>query len=149
MWHNLDLVISVCLCTCSDLMHINDILHVLVYSLCRSPPGLSTLWPCSTCLSASLDSVKKMKWWVLHVHPSDSKTAHSITVRLLALINCAFLQVTLVNLVHHMGGTIRKDFDSTKVTHLIARSTHGEKYRVGIHRIHMYTSSLLATDFCV
>lgn len=35
----------------------------------------------------------------------------------------------LVNLVHHMGGTIRKDF-STKVTHLIAYSTHGEKYRV-------------------
>lgn len=28
-----------------------------------------------------------------------------------------------------MGGTIRKDF-STKVTHLIAHSTHGEKYRV-------------------
>uniref|UniRef100_A0A8C5FPG0 Epithelial cell transforming 2 n=1 Tax=Gadus morhua TaxID=8049 RepID=A0A8C5FPG0_GADMO len=36
---------------------------------------------------------------------------------------------TLVNLVHHMGGTIRKDF-STKVTHLIAYSTHGEKYKV-------------------
>ncbi len=44
-----------------------------------------------------------------------------------------------------MGGTIRKDFDSTKVTHLIACSTHGEKYRVCIQRIHMYTSSLLAT----
>jgi hypothetical protein len=28
-----------------------------------------------------------------------------------------------------MGGTIRKDF-STKVTHLIAYSTHGEKYKV-------------------
>uniref|UniRef100_A0A8C6M5A4 Epithelial cell transforming 2 n=1 Tax=Nothobranchius furzeri TaxID=105023 RepID=A0A8C6M5A4_NOTFU len=36
---------------------------------------------------------------------------------------------TLVNLVHHMGGTIRKDF-SSKVTHLIANSTNGEKYRV-------------------
>lgn len=34
-----------------------------------------------------------------------------------------------MNLVHHMGGTIRKDF-STKVTHLVAHSTHGEKYRV-------------------
>ena len=42
----------------------------------------------------------------------------------------ASLQKTLVNLVHHMGGTIRKDF-STKVTHLIAYSTHGEKYKVG------------------
>lgn len=35
-----------------------------------------------------------------------------------------------MNLVHHMGGTIRKDF-STKVSILIAYSTHGEKYRVG------------------
>ncbi|KAM6921204.1 protein ECT2 [Xenentodon cancila] len=38
---------------------------------------------------------------------------------------------SLVNLVHHMGGTIRKDF-STKVTHLIAYSTHGEKYRLAV-----------------
>ncbi|XP_071343439.1 protein ECT2 isoform X2 [Trachinotus anak] len=37
----------------------------------------------------------------------------------------------LVNLVHHMGGTIRKDF-STKVTHLIAYSTNGEKYRLAV-----------------
>ncbi|XP_051929319.1 protein ECT2 isoform X1 [Hippocampus zosterae] len=37
----------------------------------------------------------------------------------------------LVNLVHHMGGIIRKDF-STKVTHLIAHSTHGEKYRLAV-----------------
>ncbi|KAM9762345.1 protein ECT2 isoform 2-T2 [Menidia menidia] len=37
----------------------------------------------------------------------------------------------LVNLVHHMGGAIRKDF-STKVTHLIAYSTHGEKYRLAV-----------------
>ncbi|XP_024114819.1 protein ECT2 isoform X7 [Oryzias melastigma] len=37
----------------------------------------------------------------------------------------------LVNLVHHMGGTIRKDF-STKVTHLVANSTHGEKYRLAV-----------------
>ncbi|KAM9848588.1 protein ECT2 [Aulostomus maculatus] len=37
----------------------------------------------------------------------------------------------LVNLVHHMGGIIRKHF-STKVTHLIASSTHGEKYRLAV-----------------
>ncbi|XP_069007172.1 protein ECT2 [Embiotoca jacksoni] len=37
----------------------------------------------------------------------------------------------LVNLVHHMGGIIRKDF-STKVTHLIAYSTRGEKYRLAV-----------------
>uniref|UniRef100_A0A8C9TWU8 Epithelial cell transforming 2 n=1 Tax=Scleropages formosus TaxID=113540 RepID=A0A8C9TWU8_SCLFO len=39
--------------------------------------------------------------------------------------------VNLVNLVHHMGGTIRKDF-SAKVTHLVAHSTHGEKYRLAV-----------------
>ncbi|XP_061540617.1 protein ECT2 isoform X2 [Phycodurus eques] len=37
----------------------------------------------------------------------------------------------LVSLVHHMGGIIRKDF-STKVTHLIAHSTHGEKYKLAV-----------------
>ncbi|XP_064186040.1 protein ECT2 isoform X1 [Anguilla rostrata] len=39
--------------------------------------------------------------------------------------------VNLVSLVHHMGGAIRKDF-SAKVTHLIAHSTHGEKYRLAV-----------------
>ncbi|KAM4695432.1 protein ECT2 isoform 1-T2 [Discoglossus pictus] len=39
--------------------------------------------------------------------------------------------VKLVNLVHHMGGTIRKDF-SSKVTHLVANSTHGDKFRVAV-----------------
>ncbi|XP_056133516.1 protein ECT2 [Lampris incognitus] len=37
----------------------------------------------------------------------------------------------LVSLVHHMGGTIRKDF-STKVTHVVACSTHGEKYKLAV-----------------
>lgn len=50
-----------------------------------------------------------------------------------ALLDTLSAQVDLVSLVHHMGGTIRKDF-SSKVTHLIAHSTHGEKYRVsGCH----------------
>ncbi|KAL2089723.1 hypothetical protein ACEWY4_014411 [Coilia grayii] len=39
--------------------------------------------------------------------------------------------VHLVNLVHHMGGAIRKDF-SAKVTHLVAHSTHGEKFRLAV-----------------
>ncbi|MEE6501410.1 hypothetical protein FKM82_004161 [Ascaphus truei] len=39
--------------------------------------------------------------------------------------------VKLVNLVHHMGGTIKRDF-SSKVTHLIANSTHGDKFRVAV-----------------
>lgn len=34
-----------------------------------------------------------------------------------------------MTLVHHMGGVIRKDFNS-KVTHLVANSTQGEKFRV-------------------
>ncbi|XP_033618413.1 protein ECT2 isoform X2 [Fukomys damarensis] len=39
--------------------------------------------------------------------------------------------VTLVTLVHHMGGVIRKDFNS-KVTHLVANCTQGEKFRVAV-----------------
>lgn len=45
------------------------------------------------------------------------------------LIFFFILQVKLVTLVHHMGGIIRKDFNS-KVTHLVANSTHGDKFRV-------------------
>ncbi|XP_058517073.1 protein ECT2 isoform X4 [Ochotona princeps] len=39
--------------------------------------------------------------------------------------------VRLVTLVHHMGGVIRKDFNS-KVTHLVANNTQGEKFRVAV-----------------
>ncbi|XP_056214690.1 protein ECT2 isoform X2 [Falco biarmicus] len=39
--------------------------------------------------------------------------------------------VKLVTLVHHMGGIIRRDF-SSKVTHLVAHSTHGEKFRAAV-----------------
>lgn len=39
--------------------------------------------------------------------------------------------VKLVTLVHHMGGIIRKDFNS-KVTHLVANSTHGDKFRIAV-----------------
>uniref|UniRef100_A0A8C5JWB0 Ect2 oncogene n=1 Tax=Jaculus jaculus TaxID=51337 RepID=A0A8C5JWB0_JACJA len=39
--------------------------------------------------------------------------------------------VKLVTLVHHMGGVIRKDFNS-KVTHLVANCTQGEKFRVAV-----------------
>ncbi|KAM5274972.1 protein ECT2 isoform 2-T5 [Hipposideros larvatus] len=39
--------------------------------------------------------------------------------------------VRLVTLVHHMGGVIRKDFNS-KVTHLVANCTQGEKFRVAV-----------------
>ncbi|XP_074047035.1 protein ECT2 [Macrotis lagotis] len=39
--------------------------------------------------------------------------------------------VKLVTLAHYMGGTIRKDFNS-KVTHLVANCTQGEKFRVAV-----------------
>uniref|UniRef100_A0A8D1M645 Protein ECT2 n=1 Tax=Sus scrofa TaxID=9823 RepID=A0A8D1M645_PIG len=39
--------------------------------------------------------------------------------------------VRLVTLVHHMGGVIRKDFNS-KVTHLVANCTQGEKFRIAV-----------------
>lgn len=38
-------------------------------------------------------------------------------------------QSRMAELVHHMGGSIRKDF-SSRVTHLVANCTGGEKYRV-------------------
>ncbi|XP_020836134.1 protein ECT2 isoform X1 [Phascolarctos cinereus] len=39
--------------------------------------------------------------------------------------------VRLVTLAHYMGGTIRKDFNS-KVTHLVANCTQGEKFRAAV-----------------
>nr|XP_060623499.1 protein ECT2 isoform X7 [Anolis sagrei ordinatus] len=39
--------------------------------------------------------------------------------------------VKLVTLAHHMGGIIRRDFCS-KVTHLVANSTQGDKFRVAV-----------------
>uniref|UniRef100_A0A8C2HIP1 Epithelial cell transforming 2 n=1 Tax=Cyprinus carpio TaxID=7962 RepID=A0A8C2HIP1_CYPCA len=67
--------------------------------------------------------------------PFSSRPLYSMTMLNLSLCFTGFRkkdEVTLVNLVHHMGGTIRKEFDSAKVTHLIARSTHGEKYRLAV-----------------
>uniref|UniRef100_A0A8C3UE18 Epithelial cell transforming 2 n=1 Tax=Catharus ustulatus TaxID=91951 RepID=A0A8C3UE18_CATUS len=39
--------------------------------------------------------------------------------------------IKLVTLVHHMGGITRRDF-SSKVTHLVANSTHGDKFRIAV-----------------
>uniref|UniRef100_UPI00358E3946 protein ECT2-like isoform X1 n=1 Tax=Myxine glutinosa TaxID=7769 RepID=UPI00358E3946 len=39
--------------------------------------------------------------------------------------------VLLITLVHHMGGSIRKDF-TAKVTHLVAKGTEGGKYKVAV-----------------
>ncbi|XP_077059146.1 protein ECT2 isoform X5 [Siphateles boraxobius] len=68
--------------------------------------------------------------------PFSSRPLYSMTMLNLSLCFTGFRKkeevVTLVNLVHHMGGTIRKEFDSAKVSHLIAHSTHGEKYRLAV-----------------
>uniref|UniRef100_A0A6Q2Y476 Epithelial cell transforming 2 n=1 Tax=Esox lucius TaxID=8010 RepID=A0A6Q2Y476_ESOLU len=66
--------------------------------------------------------------------PFFSRPLYSTTMLHLSLCFTGFRnkeEVKLVNLVHHMGGAIRKDF-SAKVTHLIAYSTHGEKYKLAV-----------------
>ncbi|XP_041695215.2 protein ECT2 isoform X3 [Coregonus clupeaformis] len=67
--------------------------------------------------------------------PFSSRPLYSTTMLNLSLCFTGFRSKEavkhLVNLVHHMGGAIRKDF-STKVTHLIAYSTHGEKYKLAV-----------------
>ncbi|XP_076879506.1 protein ECT2 isoform X4 [Brachyhypopomus gauderio] len=67
--------------------------------------------------------------------PFSSRPLYSTTMLNVSLCFTGFRKkdevVNLVNLVHHMGGIIRKDF-STKVTHLVAQSTHGEKYRLAV-----------------
>lgn len=67
--------------------------------------------------------------------PFSSRPLYSTTMLNLSLCFTGFRNKeevkNLVNLVHHMGGTIRKDF-STKVSHLIACSTHGEKYKLAV-----------------
>ncbi|XP_046640377.1 protein ECT2-like [Daphnia pulicaria] len=39
---------------------------------------------------------------------------------------------TLVSCIHHMGGSIRKEFDCNKITHLIANKVGGEKYQYAV-----------------
>ncbi|KAJ8409456.1 hypothetical protein AAFF_G00228570 [Aldrovandia affinis] len=67
--------------------------------------------------------------------PFSSRPLYSTTMLDLALCFTGFHRkeevVNLVSLVHHMGGTIRKDF-SAKVTYVVARLTHGEKYRLAV-----------------
>ncbi|XP_064195034.1 protein ECT2-like isoform X1 [Anguilla rostrata] len=67
--------------------------------------------------------------------PFSWRPLYSNTMRDLKLCFTGFRRkeevVHLVSLVHHMGGIIRKDF-SSKVTHVVARSTHSEKYRLAV-----------------
>lgn len=67
--------------------------------------------------------------------PFSSRPLYSTTMLNLSLCLTGFRNTEevkhLVNLVHHMGGIIKKDF-STKVSHLIAYSTKGEKYKLAV-----------------
>uniref|UniRef100_A0AAY5EC32 Epithelial cell transforming 2 n=1 Tax=Electrophorus electricus TaxID=8005 RepID=A0AAY5EC32_ELEEL len=80
--------------------------------------------------------------------PFSSRPLYSATMLNLSLCFTGFRKkeevVNLVNLVHHMGGIIRKDF-STKVTHLVAQSTHGEKYRVCVCLVCVLDADLLSS----
>lgn len=46
---------------------------------------------------------------------------------LLSVFQCHF-----VDLVHYMGGNVRRDFKSN-ITHLVANAIGGEKYEVCLH----------------
>ncbi|XP_066266141.1 protein ECT2-like isoform X1 [Branchiostoma lanceolatum] len=69
------------------------------------------------------------------VLPSVQRPLYCTSMKDLILCFTGFRQKEklsrLVDLVHFMGGSIRKDF-STKVTHLVANSTSGDKYRVAV-----------------
>lgn len=43
-----------------------------------------------------------------------------------------FKQNGLVSCIHHMGGSVRKDFDCNKITHLLASKVGGEKYQYAV-----------------
>lgn len=45
-----------------------------------------------------------------------------------AILNSLIFQTKLVNLIHSMGGCIKKDLN-TKTTHLICNHSGGEKYQ--------------------
>ena len=48
-----------------------------------------------------------------------------------------FLQHGLCSKAHLMGASIRKDMTSS-VTHVVAHSVSGSKYKVGLHRVHVH-----------
>lgn len=52
----------------------------------------------------------------------------------------------LCNLVHHMGGSIRREF-SGRVTQLVANSIHGQKYRVSTLYMAYSTTQKQVTTF--
>lgn len=57
-----------------------------------------------------------------------------------------FFQTHLITLIHHMGGSIRKDI-SARVTHLIANCCGGEKYRYAtVFRVPVVSRSWV--DYC-
>ncbi|XP_022238533.1 protein ECT2-like [Limulus polyphemus] len=64
--------------------------------------------------------------------PYNTRPLYTTSMRQLILCFTGFRKkedmCNMATLIHHMGGSIRKDFN-TKITHLVANSTAGEKYR--------------------
>lgn len=54
--------------------------------------------------------------------------SHLCIITIMYALYASLLQTHLITLIHHMGGSIRKDM-SARVTHLIANSSGGEKYK--------------------
>ncbi|XP_064615176.1 protein ECT2-like [Liolophura sinensis] len=64
--------------------------------------------------------------------PQCSRALYCTSMRGLIVCFTGFSKQKLVkmaDLIHHMGGSIRKDFIPSKVTHLVANCTGGSKYR--------------------
>lgn len=53
----------------------------------------------------------------------------------------------MADLVHHMGGGIRRDV-SAKVTHLVAMRTGGEKYRVSATLLVALIQPFMSMHYC-
>lgn len=65
---------------------------------------------------------------------TQKRRAGNLLIRIIrahTLIHISCLQTRLVNLIHAMGGSIRKDMNS-KVTHLICNAAGGDKYKYAI-----------------
>uniref|UniRef100_A0A4W3GHJ6 Epithelial cell transforming 2 n=1 Tax=Callorhinchus milii TaxID=7868 RepID=A0A4W3GHJ6_CALMI len=63
--------------------------------------------------------------------PFTSRPLYCTGMLNLVLCFTGFRKENLVTLVHHMGGTIRKEYTG-KVTHLVAKSTQSDKFRIAV-----------------
>lgn len=65
--------------------------------------------------------------------PYNARPLYSISMRNVVICFTGFRVkedlFRMASLIHHMGGSVRKDFNVSRITHLVANSTSGEKYR--------------------